>query len=148
MQAEIDEFHRKIRARALLIAVEWAGSADALGRMAGLDRQAAQKWTQRGYIPPLAALSLSLISGFPLGFGEMCPGVDVWTYAARRRCPHCDRHINPPDTKTGCSAILMRRSEAAARKLAAATPAVLEAKRQAQAAARKARYEARKARLS
>jgi hypothetical protein len=135
MQAEIDAFHKKIRAKALVVAVEWAGSADALARMAGLSRHTGQKWTQRGFIPPPAALSLSRIRGFPLTFGEMCPGIDE--IAARaRRCPHCDLEIRPIGRPTSSPCLLKRRSEAAARKLAAQTPGAIQ---KARIAKRKAR---------
>jgi len=126
MQAEIDVFHKKIKARALLIAVRWAGSADALARMVGLNRDAGSKWLQRGHIPPQVAISLTRISGFPLGFGEMCPGLDLRTASARKRCPHCMKDIGPRDLRSGCSPLLKRRSEAAARKLAAQTPGAIQ----------------------
>lgn len=117
LSKEINEFHKRIRARALLIAVEWAGSADKLARMAGLTRHASKNWLKCGHIPPSVALSLSRIKGFPLTFQEMCPAVDT-SFAKARRCPHCDREIKPVGRPDGCSPILMRRSEAAARKLA------------------------------
>ena len=120
MQAEIDAFHKKIRARALLIAVEWAGSAGALGKMAGLSRYAGITWVRRGEIATICALSLSRIQGFPLSFEEMCPGEDKRLISARR-CPHCDRSINPPDVRAASLPILIARSEASARKLAANT---------------------------
>lgn len=120
LQDEIDEFHKKIRARALLIAVEWAGSADKLAKMIGLERSAARKWMKCGQIPPLSALALSRISGFPLGFGELCPTEDMRTLKARLRfrCPHCTGDINPPNTRSGSSLLLRACSEATARKRA------------------------------
>ena len=126
LSEEIEKFHASIRARALLIAITWAGSADALARMAGLSRHTGQKWTQRGAIPPLAALSLSRISGFPLTFQEMCPGLDLRTSTEPYRCPRCHQSINPPNSRSGCSPLLKRRSEAAARKLAAQTPGAIQ----------------------
>ena len=135
LSEEIEKFHASIRARALLIAITWAGSADALARMAGLSRHTGQKWTQRGFIPPPAALSLSRIRGFPLTFSEMCPGIDE--IAARaRRCPHCDLEIRPIGRPASSPCLLKRRSEAAARKLAAQTPGVVQ---KARIAKRKAR---------
>lgn len=118
---EIKDFHTRIRARALLIAIEWAGSANKLSRMCGVGRAAGNKWAQRGYIPPLAALSLSLISGFPLTFEEMCPGEDARTLA-RLECPHCWKTIRNVGDRTGSSLLLMARSESRARKHAARSP--------------------------
>lgn len=118
LQQEIDEFHKKIRARALLIAVEWAGSADKLAKMIGLERSAARKWMKCGRIPPLSALALSRISGFPLGFAEMEPADSVRPLRTRFRCPHCTKDINPPDTRTGFAPLLRACSEETARKRA------------------------------
>jgi hypothetical protein len=121
LSEEINEFHRKIRARALLIAIEWAGGAERLARMAGLSRYAGIKWTLRQRIPPIAALSLSLISGFPLTFQEMCPDEQLRALRVRFQCPHCTKDINPSRTRTASLPLLKRRSEAVARKHAAQT---------------------------
>jgi len=139
IQDEIDEFHKKIRARALLIAIEWAGSAEALGKMIGLERSASRKWVKCGQIPPLCALALSRIRGFPLGFGEMCPADDMRTLKRRLRfqCPHCMKDINPPRTRTESSLLLMGCSEATARKRAAASPKQSARAARARAAKRK-----------
>lgn len=137
LSAELEKFYAQIRARALLIAVDWAGSSDHLGRMTGLDRQAGQKWTQRGRIAPLAALSLSRVIGFPLTFEEMCPGFDVRTLTGLC-CSRCGFAIKRPGRPTESSPILTARSEASARKLAASDAAVSRyRKRQAQRAARR-----------
>jgi hypothetical protein len=118
LSVEIEKFHAQIRARALLIAVEWAGGVEALGKMIGFERSVSRKWVSCGRIPPLCALALSRISGFPLGFEEMCPSEDMRIQRARR-CPHCDLEINPPNRRAASSLLLRACSEATARKRAA-----------------------------
>jgi hypothetical protein len=117
LQEEIDEFFKKIKARALLEAADWAGGHGRLARMSGLTQKAGEKWLERGFIPPLAAFSLSLISNFPLSFKEMCPASDRRVILGYD-CRYCHRKIVKGITKTGCSPILKARSEADARKLA------------------------------
>jgi len=106
LQAEIDAFHASIKARALLIMIEWAGSARQLGMMIGLGRYAGHTWLKRGFIPPLAAIALEKLPGAPLKASEMHPGVTLDAYRAQIRCPHCHVTINPPSDKTGCSPLL------------------------------------------
>jgi hypothetical protein len=107
LQAEIEAFHKKIRARALLIALEWAGSASALAELAGFDRYTGTKWTQRGAVSPLGAVRLARLKGFPLPATVVASGVDLSMFAPRR-CPKCDAVINPPSYRDGCSPLLKR----------------------------------------
>ncbi len=105
LQEEIHTFHASIKARALLIAIEWAGSQSLLAERLAMTRYAVTKWVERGGISPRAAISLERIKGFPLRFEEMCPGVDKNGYAPRR-CPHCNRSIKPLGYPTGCQPLL------------------------------------------
>lgn len=117
LSEQVEILHSKMKAASLLIAVEWAGSARKLSKMCGLAPATGVKWMQRGEIPPMPALSLSRIRGFPLTFDQMCPGVDVRTIQARR-CPHCDRLVKPIGRPTESSLLLMGRSESRVRILA------------------------------
>ena len=105
LQAEIDAFHKKIRARALLIAIEWAGSASALAELLGYDRFAGTKWLQRGRIPVFAAVRMAALKGFPMSAAEICPGEDL-TWRNGINCPRCGHAISPLDLRTGCSPLL------------------------------------------
>lgn len=102
---EIKEFHARIRAKALLIAIEWAGSAAALAELLGYDRFAGTKWLQRGRIPGWVALRMAKLEGFPLSASELCPGEDLSRYTSAK-CPHCKRQIEAPSGQTGCSPLL------------------------------------------
>lgn len=105
LQEEIHTFHKSICARALLIAIEWAGSQSMLADRLALSRYSVNKWIARGKIPPAAAISLERIKDFPLVFEEMCPGADKRSYAARV-CPHCQLTIYAQGYRTGCSPLL------------------------------------------
>ncbi len=85
-----DEFCDALAARALVIAIEWAGSASALARALGESHHNGTKWAQRGRIPVRAAIKLAKLPGFPLTVGDMCPGVDLRRYRLLR-CPQCGR---------------------------------------------------------
>src|ERR1700722_10298599 len=118
LQEEIDAFHKKIRARALLIAVEWAGSAAQLSLRIGGSRYTGAKWVQRGHIPIPAALNLESLPGFPLTAEEMCAGTDISTH--RKKCPHCWRKLLYAGQRAGYPSILKvarkRAKQEAARK--------------------------------
>jgi transposase len=105
LQAEIDAFHKKIRARALLIAVEWAGSASALAELLGYDRYTGTKWLQRGRLPVFAAVRIAALKGFPLSAQEMCPNEAV-TWHDGFACPHCGQRITAFKLRRGCSPLL------------------------------------------
>jgi|SRR5271167_2685973 len=100
LQEEIHTFHASIKARALLIAIEWAGSQAELSRLAGVSRYAANKWVTRFAIPPDAALRLSKVKGFPLTVHEMRPDVDWERFTRRIQCHGCGKRINPPQYRT------------------------------------------------
>ncbi len=115
---EIEKFYEAVRARALLIAIEWAGSAGALAEIAGYDKYTGRKWGQRGKLSAHAALRLTKVKGFPLKLDEMCPGIQVDRYV-NRDCPHCGRSIFPQNGRTGCSPLLkVGRRRAKKRRLA------------------------------
>jgi hypothetical protein len=116
---EIKEFHKRIRAKALLIAVEWAGSAVALAELVGFDRYTGTKWVQRGAISPLGAVRLAQLKGFPLRASEMASGVDLSMFLPRI-CPKCNATINPPKYRSGCSPLLKASTKRARKKRLAA----------------------------
>lgn len=115
---EINAFHDSIKARALLIMIEWAGSARQLSAKVGMAPCTGVKWMQRGYIPPLVAVVLETLPGAPLKASEMCPDVDTGAYKTRYQCHRCQAHINPPQCKTGFRSLL-KASRKASRKDAA-----------------------------
>ena len=117
LQEEIHTFHASIKARALLIAIEWAGSQSALSKTVGASRYAASKWIERGAIPPAAALILSHVKGFPLGLREMRPDVDWERFTRRVQCHHCRAYINPPQYRTEYSLLLMASDKRPGKKL-------------------------------
>ncbi|QQK03821.1 hypothetical protein JFN94_06575 [Burkholderia anthina] len=85
-----DEFCAALEARALLVAIEWAGSASALARSIGESHHNGTKWAQRGRIPVRAAIKLAKLPGFPLTVGDMRPGDDLRRYKLQE-CPRCGR---------------------------------------------------------
>lgn len=105
---EVEALYAAAKARALLRAIEWAGSASALATQAGFTRFAGIKWVQRSHIPWAAALRLIRVEGFPVGLSEMCPDVYKTARKTKRQCPHCDKVINLPRQRTGCSPLLKK----------------------------------------
>ena len=103
LSEEIEAFHKHIRARALLMAIEWAGSASKLGEAIGYSRYAGATWSRRVYITPCAARLLEALPGFPVKASELCAGVYTETRLKRVQCPHCRGTINPPRMRTGYS---------------------------------------------
>lgn len=85
-----DEFCAALAARAVLVAIEWAGSASALARAIGESHHNGTKWAQRGRISVRAAIKLAKVPGFPMTVGDMCPGVDLHRYKLQQ-CPKCGR---------------------------------------------------------
>jgi DNA-binding transcriptional regulator YdaS (Cro superfamily) len=110
LSEEIKAFHASICARALLIAIDWAGTQSALAERVGSSRYAVSKWIQRGGIPPAAALILSHVKGFPLGVREMRPDIDWERFTRKVQCHRCGADINPPRYRTGYS-LLLRASD-------------------------------------
>jgi hypothetical protein len=99
----ITEFYKKVRATAVIRAATWAGGEVAdLAEMIGCSRNDGHDWSRRGAFPARIALLLIRLEGFPLGLKDMRPDLD-WSQYKARRCPHCDRQINPPNTRDGCS---------------------------------------------
>jgi hypothetical protein len=105
LQAKIDKFYAEVRAAAILIAIDWAGSAAALAEALGYDRFAGNKWVERGRIPPFAAVRMVKLKGFPLSTDELCPGEDLSRYRYFS-CPRCHRTMNGPRIGSGCSPLL------------------------------------------
>lgn len=101
LQAQIDAFYASLKAKSLLVALDWAGSAGALSEAAGMKRNTANQWAYRKAIPPRAALILARVEGFPLTANEMCPDVE-WSLFKRRQCHKCHARTNPPRYRAGC----------------------------------------------
>lgn len=121
LQDEIDAFHKQMRARALLIAIEWAGSASELGRKAGGTRYAGTTWVRRGFVPVTSAKRLAKLPGFPLTALELTIAVRKEPVENRVRCPHCRRTINRNGERTRCPPSF-NRSTKRPRKKATPTP--------------------------
>ncbi|MBG0871862.1 hypothetical protein H0X91_17990 [Burkholderia sp. 9777_1386] len=115
LQKAADEFCNALAARALVIAIEWAGSASALARALGESHHNGTKWAQRGHIPVRAAIKLAKLPGFPLSVGDMCPGVDLRPYKLQQ-CPRCGRRSRYWVSGGGSFAMLSDRLKAAREK--------------------------------
>lgn len=124
LQDEIDAFHKQMRARALLIAIEWAGSASELGRKAGGTRYAGTTWVRRGFVPVTSAKRLAKLPGFPLTALELTIAVDDSVLVKRKRCPHCMKNIRRPGHSTGCSPSFNRGTKRPRKKPAPKQPGV------------------------
>ncbi|WP_155635497.1 hypothetical protein [Burkholderia cepacia] len=85
-----NEFCAALAAKAVIIAIEWAGSASAVARAIGESHHNGTKWAQRGRIPVRAAIKLARLPDFPMTVGDMCPGVDLHRYKLQQ-CPKCGR---------------------------------------------------------
>lgn len=139
LQDEIDAFHKQMRARALLIAIEWAGSASELASKIGYSRHAGGMWVKRAYITPGAAHLMEALPGFPVKALELCAGVYKEPSKSRHRCESCRKPMNLRGERTGYSSSFndlanrLRKAEAAKRK-----------KAKQQAAARKKKAAAKK----
>lgn len=97
LQKDIDEFHATIKARALLILIEWAGNQNLLAKKLSLTRYAVQTWIKRGGVSPPSAWALAQLPGAPLTAEEIRPDIKDWKPYGRvkkpQRCPHCWRQI-------------------------------------------------------
>jgi hypothetical protein len=85
--AELEAAYAKARAKALLTAIQWAGSSSNLAALAGLAASTGRKWAQRAKISVEGAKRLQRVQGFPLTVEEMCPGERLEPFV----CPHCHR---------------------------------------------------------
>jgi hypothetical protein len=123
LSEEIEAFHKRIRARALLMAIEWAGSASELGRRAGGTRYAGGTWVKRGCIPAVSAKRLAKLPGFPVTAFELVLPVDYSVVGRRKICPHCWRSIKPHGRQTGSSPSFNRLTNRQRKKPASKRPA-------------------------
>ena len=94
---ELAAFHKAIQARALLIAIDWAGSASTLAELIGYTRHAGVQWLRRGRLPVEAASRLARIQGFPMAFQEMCPAMRT----DHLQCKSCGHVIKLQGERTG-----------------------------------------------
>jgi len=101
LQKKIDAFYTAIKAEALIVALDWAGSPELLARFAGMKPQTGRIWLLRKAIPVGAAHILAKVPGFPLSRSEMRPDCDFSEFI-RRKCNHCDRLLYPPRQRSGC----------------------------------------------
>ena len=92
-----------MKAKAILMAIEWAGSAPKLAQMIGYTRYAGYKWLERVDIPMLAARALERLPGFPVKASDLLPEVDKNAFVKRKLCPHCWKEIRQPGKPRGCS---------------------------------------------
>lgn len=97
IREELAAFYASIRARALLIAIEWAGSASNLGELVGYKRHTGMTWARRGRISVEGAHRLARLEDFPLTVDEMCPGQRVDPI----QCKHCSRLFAPHGERSG-----------------------------------------------
>lgn len=101
----VEDLCVELRAKAVLIALHWAGNADRLGRAAGMTRFAGHQWVRRGAIPAGAAVVLERIEGFPLSAADMAPGVDLGRYR-QAVCAQCGKRLYPQGYKRGSLSML------------------------------------------
>ncbi len=114
LQEEIDAFHASICARALLIAIDWAGSQTALAAKLGYSKHTGAKWALRGQIPPWAAVRLEKLKGFPLTAEEMRPDLGIETYRGLK-CPVCRNLVRSHYKPAGCSSLLIAKHKRASK---------------------------------
>lgn len=104
LQKDIDEFHTAIKARALLILIEWAGSQSELAVKVGLTRYTVRMWGERGGVSAIGAWMLGQYPGCPLSAVEMRPDIKDWTKhgdaQARQRRATKLRKSNPNGIQT------------------------------------------------
>ena len=99
----INEFYTGVCDAAVKRVIKWSGGdVGDLAEMIGCTREDGRDWKRRGMFPARVALLLIKLDGLPLGLKDMRPDLD-WSQYKARRCPHCDRQINPPNTRNGCS---------------------------------------------
>ena len=93
LQKDIDDFHATIKARALLILIEWAGNQNKLAKKLNLSRYAVQTWIKRGGVSPPSAWALAQLPGVPLKPEEIRPDIKDWSRYSRFKraqfCPRC-----------------------------------------------------------
>jgi Putative antitoxin of bacterial toxin-antitoxin system, YdaS/YdaT len=132
LEEERNAFNKKMKAKAILMAIEWAGSAPKLAMMIGYTRYAGYKWLERVDIPMLAARALEKLPGFPVKASDLLPDVDKNAFVKRKLCPHCWREIRQPGKPRGCS-LSFNRAAKSPRKQAAAKrkKAIAKTKKQA-----------------
>lgn len=134
-------FNKMMRAKALLVAVEWAGSASRLAEMIGYTRHAGAQWVRRAYITPTAAHLLEALPGFPVKALDLIGNADNKPTKKPRCCPHCYRVIRLPGEHAGYSSSFndlskrLRKVEAAKRKKAKQQAAARQKKAAAKQAA-------------
>jgi hypothetical protein len=121
LEEERNAFNKKMKAKAILMAIEWAGSAPKLAQMIGYTRYAGYKWLERADIPMLAARALERLPGFPVKASDLLPDVDKNAFVKRKLCPHCWKEIRQPGKPRGCSSSF-NRSTKRPRKKAGAKP--------------------------
>jgi hypothetical protein len=108
IRAELEAFYAMLRAKAILVAIDWAGSAANLGQIVGYKRYTGMSWAKRGRISIEGAKRLASLPDFPLTVEEMCPGDRTQTL----ECPHCLRLIYPHGQRTGTLPSFNGRSKA------------------------------------
>lgn len=133
LEEERNAFNKKMKAKAILMAIEWAGSAPKLAQMIGYTRYAGYKWLERVDIPMLAARALERLPGFPVKASDLLPDVGKNAFVKRKLCPHCWREIRQPGKPRGCSPSFNRVAKRP-RKKAAPKPQTPGAKRKPKAA--------------
>lgn len=99
IKQELEAFYAMLRARALLTAIEWAGSASNLGMLVGYKKDAGITWQRRGRISVEGARRLSKLEDFPLTTDEMCPGQRTEPI----QCKRCMAIFQTQGHKTGTS---------------------------------------------
>ena len=100
---DVEALYTAAKARALLQAIEWAGSASNLALQAGYSRYAGTTWLRRGFVPLTSALRLEKIQGFPLSALDLCPDTYHTARRTKLRCTRCWQVLNRPNERTGCS---------------------------------------------
>lgn len=99
LQKDIDDFHATIKARALLILIEWAGSQAELARRLQITRSTVQMWATREGISAPCAWLLGRIPGCPLTAAEIRPDIKHWTaydlLIRKVQCGRCRHYLIP-----------------------------------------------------
>lgn len=118
LQKEIDAFNDQIKARALIILIEWAGSQNKLAQKLRVTRYAIGKAIERGNgLSAAFAWTLAQMPGCPLTAAEIRPDVKDWDKYKRilnpLSCQHCRRLVGAPSVRTGTLRLIKEALKAA-----------------------------------
>lgn len=104
---DIDSFYAQIKAKAIIILLDWAGTQRALAEKINTKPDTVKKWVQRREISAPGAWAISKLYNSPLTAAEIRPDVTNWKPYDRLYhptcCPHCQWVIKAPGARRDTS---------------------------------------------